>query len=116
MPGMDLIIPIRRNDPFDDPAWLFDLKLDGFRGLADTINARMLSKNGNPLRRFDDVPVARAAVGTRLIVRSKRIPLRMRLSSTRGIPRGLSASIGLMTPHSQSVSSYCMIRGPILGP
>ena len=53
MPGMDLIIPIRRNDPFDDPAWLFDLKLDGFRGLADTINARMLSKNGNPLRRFE---------------------------------------------------------------
>jgi hypothetical protein len=25
------IIPIVRREPFDDPAWLFDLKLDGFR-------------------------------------------------------------------------------------
>jgi heme-degrading monooxygenase HmoA len=30
------IIPIIRREPFDDPAWLFDLKLDGFRGIADT--------------------------------------------------------------------------------
>ncbi len=50
---MKPIIPTIRREPFDDPAWLFDLKLDGFRGLADTINARMLSKNGNPLRRFE---------------------------------------------------------------
>ncbi len=28
------------------------LKLDGFRGLADTIQGRMLSKNGNRLKRF----------------------------------------------------------------
>jgi len=41
---MDLIIPIRRAEPFDDDAWLFELKLDGFRGLADTIQGRMLSK------------------------------------------------------------------------
>jgi hypothetical protein len=41
------IIPAVRRDPFDDPAWLFDLKLDGFRGLADTIAGWMLSKNGN---------------------------------------------------------------------
>jgi hypothetical protein len=25
-------------EPFDNPAWLFDLKLDGFRGIADTID------------------------------------------------------------------------------
>ncbi len=49
---MQPIIPIRRKDPFDDPAWLFELKLDGFRGLADTVNGRMLSKNGNRLRRI----------------------------------------------------------------
>jgi len=49
---MDLIIPIRRKEPFDDPAYLFELKLDGFRGLADTVNGRMLSKNLNPLKRF----------------------------------------------------------------
>ena len=47
-----------RREPFDDPAWLFDLKLDGFRGLADTITGRMLSKNGNRLKRFE------ALVGT----------------------------------------------------
>jgi hypothetical protein len=37
------IIPIIRREPFDDPAWLFDLKLDGFRGIADTVERRMLS-------------------------------------------------------------------------
>jgi bifunctional non-homologous end joining protein LigD len=52
MPRMDLIIPIRRKEPFDDPAYLFELKLDGFRGLADTVQGRMLSKNLNPLKRF----------------------------------------------------------------
>src|SRR6266536_970777 len=47
------IIPVLRKDPFDDPAYLFELKLDDFRGLADSIQGRMLSKNGNPLRRFE---------------------------------------------------------------
>jgi hypothetical protein len=51
--SLTLIIPIVRRDAFDDPAWLFDLKLDGFRGLADTIAGRMLSKNGNQLKRFE---------------------------------------------------------------
>jgi bifunctional non-homologous end joining protein LigD len=50
---MNPIIPIVRREPFDDPAWLFELKLDGFRGLADTIHGRLLSKNGNRLRRFE---------------------------------------------------------------
>ena len=49
---MDLIIPIRRKEPFDGDGWLFELKLDGFRGLANTIQGRMLSKNGNRLRRI----------------------------------------------------------------
>jgi bifunctional non-homologous end joining protein LigD len=51
--SLTLIIPIVRRDAFDDPAGLFDLKLDGFRGLADTIAGRMLSKNGNQLKRFE---------------------------------------------------------------
>ncbi len=50
---MDPIIPARRPEPFDDDAWLFDLKLDGFRGVADTIAGRMLSKNGNRLKRYE---------------------------------------------------------------
>jgi len=44
------IIPAVRREPFDDAAWLFDLKLDGFRGLADTIADRMLSKNDEAVR------------------------------------------------------------------
>ena len=36
------IVPKRCPDPFDDPARLL-LKLDGSRGLADTIEGRMLS-------------------------------------------------------------------------
>src|SRR6266536_739179 len=46
------IIPVRSNDPWDDVNWVWELKLDGFRGIADTINGRMLSKNGNRLKRF----------------------------------------------------------------
>jgi hypothetical protein len=42
-----------RKEPFDDPAFLFDLKLDSYRGVADTIQRRMLSKNGNRLKRFE---------------------------------------------------------------
>src|SRR6266496_4138818 len=49
---MQPIVPIRRKEPFDGDGWLFELKLDGFRGLADTIRGRMLSKNGNRLKRF----------------------------------------------------------------
>jgi bifunctional non-homologous end joining protein LigD len=47
------IIPAVRRDPFDDPAWLFDLKFDGFLGIADTVERRMLSKNGYRLTRFE---------------------------------------------------------------
>ena len=50
---MNPIIPAIRKEPFDDPAWLFELTYDGFRGIADTIGGRMLSKNQNRLRRFD---------------------------------------------------------------
>ena len=50
---MNPIIPIVRKEPFDDPAWLFELKYDGFRGIADTIRGRILSKNKNRLPRFD---------------------------------------------------------------
>jgi bifunctional non-homologous end joining protein LigD len=32
---------------------LFELKYDGFRGIADTIRGRMLSKNKSRLRRFE---------------------------------------------------------------
>src|SRR5436190_358279 len=46
------IIPQRKPEPVADPQWACELKLDGFRGLADTINGRLLSKNLNPLKRY----------------------------------------------------------------
>ncbi len=49
------IIPIVRRDPFDDPGCTYELKLDGFRGLADTIQGRMLSKNLNRMKKFDSL-------------------------------------------------------------
>jgi bifunctional non-homologous end joining protein LigD len=50
---MDPILPVIRHEPFDDPAYLFELKLDGFRGIANTVRGRMLSKNGNRMKRFE---------------------------------------------------------------
>jgi ATP-dependent DNA ligase len=47
------IIPVVRREPFDDPGWLFELKWDGFRGVADTVNGQILSKNKNHFRKFD---------------------------------------------------------------
>jgi hypothetical protein len=52
MTSLAPIIPAIRRDTFNDPAFLFELKLEGFRGLADTIAGRMLSKNANRLRRI----------------------------------------------------------------
>jgi len=46
------IIPVARKDIIESPGSVYELKLDGFRGLADTINGRMLSKNLNSLKRF----------------------------------------------------------------
>ena len=49
------IIPIRRQDAFDDPAHCFELKYDGFRALCDTVNGRILSKNTNRMKRFESL-------------------------------------------------------------
>jgi hypothetical protein len=47
------IIPTVRKNAFDHPEWTFELKYGGFRGIADTAQGTMLSKNGNHLARFD---------------------------------------------------------------
>jgi hypothetical protein len=48
------IIPLRCKDlPPEKDGWAAKLKLDGFRGLADTINRRMLSKNVKNERVFE---------------------------------------------------------------
>ena len=44
----------RRALPFDHPQWIFELKYDGFRALADIENGRtqLISRNGNPFNSF----------------------------------------------------------------
>ena len=46
-----LMLAETRDDPFSDPAWLFELKLDGYRLLAARIRGapRLFSRNGNDL-------------------------------------------------------------------
>jgi ATP-dependent DNA ligase len=48
---MNPIILLVRKEPFDDPGWAFELKLDGFRCIADTLDGRLLSKHANQMKR-----------------------------------------------------------------
>jgi bifunctional non-homologous end joining protein LigD len=45
---------LKRAAPFDDPAWIFELKYDGFRALAVIEHGRvqLLSRNGHPFASF----------------------------------------------------------------
>jgi hypothetical protein len=44
-------MPLRRvRDALDDPRWLYEVKHDGFGGVA-----RLLSRNGHPFRAFDGI-------------------------------------------------------------
>jgi bifunctional non-homologous end joining protein LigD len=44
-----------KREPFDHPEWLFELKHDGFRGVAYVIgkSCELVSRNGNAFKRFD---------------------------------------------------------------
>src|SRR4029453_12251714 len=66
-------LPLERvREPFDDPAFVFENKWDGFRALAflTTTGATLVSPNGIPFRRF-------APLGTAL-----RSVLRVRMPSS----------------------------------
>jgi hypothetical protein len=52
---LTLINPVPRPEPFDHADWLFELKFDGFRAAADTVRGRLISRNGDRLRRFEGV-------------------------------------------------------------
>ena len=47
--GVELMLAEPRDQPFSKPGWLFELKYDGFRMLAekDGAQARLLTRNGN---------------------------------------------------------------------
>ena len=57
LPLVEPVIPERLDRPFDDPAWLFEPKYDGFRGLLYVTHrdCHFRSKRGNLLRRFQDL-------------------------------------------------------------
>ena len=54
LPRVRPIIPTSRNEPFDDPEWLFEFKYDGFRALyhLERGRHRLISRRGNILDRF----------------------------------------------------------------
>ena len=63
---------LKRAAPFDDPDWIYELKMDGFRALAivEHGRAQLLSRNGHPFASFsalaesisDSLPSARAVI------------------------------------------------------
>ena len=57
LPLIEPVIPERLDRPFDDPAWLFEPKYDGFRGLLYVTrrDCHFRSKRGNVLHRFQDL-------------------------------------------------------------
>jgi bifunctional non-homologous end joining protein LigD len=57
LPRLQPLVPIAGKEPFDDPAWQFELKYDGFRALCylERRRNRFISRTGNPLTRFDEL-------------------------------------------------------------
>lgn len=54
VPSIPPIVPMLKQDPFNDPAWLFEPKYDGFRGLfyLTRSGCSLYSKRGNLMTRF----------------------------------------------------------------
>jgi bifunctional non-homologous end joining protein LigD len=57
LPLIEPVVPQQLERPFDDPAWVFEPKYDGFRGLLYVTrrDCHFRSKRGNVLRRFQDL-------------------------------------------------------------
>jgi bifunctional non-homologous end joining protein LigD len=57
LPLVEPILLTTRRDPFDDPAWLFEPKYDGYRGLLYVTRqcCHFRSKRGNILKRFEQL-------------------------------------------------------------
>src|SRR6476646_4058773 len=54
LPRVEPIVPTMRPQPFNDPAWLFEPKYDGFRGMLylSRDGCSLYSKRGNRMTRF----------------------------------------------------------------
>ena len=72
----------RRSLPFDDPEWIYELKMDGFRALAivEHGRAQLLSRNGHPFTSFsalaesisDSLPNVRAVIDGEICTLDRR--------------------------------------------
>ena len=62
----------RRSLPFDDPDWIYELKMDGFRALAviEDGRAQLLSRNGHPFASFSELgkQIAAALPSARAVI------------------------------------------------
>ena len=62
----------RRSLPFDDPDWIYELKMDGFRALAivEHGRAQLLSRNGHPFASFSELgkQIAAALPSARAVI------------------------------------------------
>ncbi|MFL5447218.1 MAG: DNA ligase, partial [Gemmatimonadales bacterium] len=54
LPSIPPIVPTLKPDPFNHPAWLFEPKYDGFRGMLylSRSGCNLYSKRGNLMTRF----------------------------------------------------------------
>ena len=54
---------LKRAAPFDDPDWIYELKMDGFRALAivEHGRAQLISRNGHPFASFSALAESIAA-------------------------------------------------------
>lgn len=57
LPYVDPVPLVPRAEPFDDPAWVFEPKYEGFRGLAysSARGCEIRSRRDNPMKRFFDL-------------------------------------------------------------
>jgi bifunctional non-homologous end joining protein LigD len=69
LPSYDPVVLIERDRPFDDPKYLFEIKLDGFRALAYVLQGecRLVSRNGSTFKGFQYL---RAAIGDELTAKN----------------------------------------------
>src|SRR5687768_16004659 len=57
LPRVAPVVAVSRSVPFNDPAWLFEPKYDGFRGMVYLTrqSCSIYSKRGNRFSRFDEL-------------------------------------------------------------
>jgi len=100
-------IPAARSEPYtlEKLAWYTDR--------FHPMNSEDADSSSDEARVLIKAPAADRATGAP-DRKTQKMPFRTRRSFTRGTPRGLFGSIGLMAAHSWSVNSGRMIRGSSL--